>query len=988
MRTLLITITMLISAINISLMAQVPVDAQHPYAEIHYSSTPQDNRWGIAWFQSATIQNDGVANNGYIVVDHIKLIEENPSTGQETVLHVENYNGSGQLSQSEGGLFVRFPSWYFNDNNTPLVNSNKSGGFVTINVGEKPNNIIHFWGVRRQCTIGRRHKVEIRLKIVGEIGFQLGMDYWSNSTTTDPANIKEAFYSPWYGDTGGEFITIKYPDYNAIPEFDRSDYGFTQNGKFYLSKRLVDHVGATSVALMHNSTGWEPVNMTLNGDFYEYHAYSNYYGFETYCFKANPSGNSFFIPHAVIDKLKYPEDAIPNGYGGYNFYTAPVAQLSAPANLAATYQTEANTIVLNWNYVPNATQYKVFWSNSPGVNSSSNVLITTTTTQFTLTDVNIGLCYYFKVQAINAHSQSSLSSEAHACAESNVPATPENLSVAYNSSQTANFLTWDPAEGATEYRLYWGTSSGVTNSSNLLVTSNTEFIHSGMVVGSCYYYRISAANNDGESDLSPEVFACAETNIPETPQNFSVIYQPNENSNLLSWDTVNEATQYRVYWGNEPGVSVEDSYIIVDSNHYIHIINSPGSYYYRISATNSFGESPLTNELCITINLTTPKNLQISVLHETLYLTWDPVPMASEYKIYYSHSPNTNENSTVAGQPTTNLFDFGQVYPANSYYFRVSAISGTFESELSEQVNHTYFLQPPTGLSASYCSESNSNTLTWSNAFNASSYKVFYNTVTGINNTFTFLAETTDTTIVHNNLQPNQCYYYRVQSYSNNHQQDWYSDYSSEVVSCVPNVDGDDELVFDRSDYGVYRDGKYFLSKRLVDFVSGNQVAVMSNSTGWQPINMVLIGERFEVKIDGVYYDSKHLYCFKINNQFYVPHAVLDKLKFPEDAIENNQGGYNFYTDPISPVSSFQLSNYNRIKIFPNPTSEFITIDIDNYKTDYLEVAIIDGLGKKEIFIIDCLPAKINLSRFKKGLYIVSVRSRESQLFTTIILIN
>lgn len=305
------------------IVGQTPVDAQHPFSQILYSSTPTGNQYGIAWFQAVTLQNNHLQNSGYISVDYIKLIEEDTLTGNETILHVENYNGSGSLTLNEGGLYERFPSWYYNGTYTAMTNSNRLGGFLTINVGQQPEKVNHFWGVRQYCTIGKRHKVEIRMLISGDVSLQAGMDYWTNLTSTTSTDCIEAFYSNWYGVSGGQYITIKFPNYGQQNMFDRTDYGFYQNGKFYLSKNLVDFVGGTSVALLCDATGWQPALMTLNGNFYEYNSGNNYYSEQYYCFNINPSGSSFFVPHAIINNLVYPFDAVDNGQGGYNFYTNP-----------------------------------------------------------------------------------------------------------------------------------------------------------------------------------------------------------------------------------------------------------------------------------------------------------------------------------------------------------------------------------------------------------------------------------------------------------------------------------------------------------------------------------------------------------------------------------------------------------------------------------------------------------------------------------------
>lgn len=95
------------------------------------------------------------------------------------------------------------------------------------------------------------------------------------------------------------------------------------------------------------------------------------------------------------------------------------------------------------------------------------------------------------------------------------PNPPTGLSVKYDPSTDSNYIIWNPVEGlATKYRLYWGTDPGVTvNSEYVGETSNVEFVHTGVVEGYTYYYRVSTVTGlcaEVESKLSNEVF----THVP------------------------------------------------------------------------------------------------------------------------------------------------------------------------------------------------------------------------------------------------------------------------------------------------------------------------------------------------------------------------------------------------------------------------------------------------------------------------------------------
>ncbi|MEO5332841.1 MAG: hypothetical protein H7839_12525 [Magnetococcus sp. YQC-5] len=90
--------------------------------------------------------------------------------------------------------------------------------------------------------------------------------------------------------------------------------------------------------------------------------------------------------------------------------------------------------------------------------------------------------------------------------QQNIPAIPQGVAATYDASNRWNYVTWRGVPGATSYKVYWGTSSGVTKTSeSLKVATTTAYGHSGVEVGATYYYRIAAINADGESELSPVV---------------------------------------------------------------------------------------------------------------------------------------------------------------------------------------------------------------------------------------------------------------------------------------------------------------------------------------------------------------------------------------------------------------------------------------------------------------------------------------------------
>ncbi|MEA3432572.1 MAG: peptidoglycan DD-metalloendopeptidase family protein, partial [candidate division WOR-3 bacterium] len=200
-----------------------------------------------------------------------------------------------------------------------------------------------------------------------------------------------------------------------------------------------------------------------------------------------------------------------SGLSSEVFVCLPASLPDIPTGINAIYEESSARNYITWNQATNATGYKVYWGTSTGVSETSQVMPETATIDYGHTGVASGSCYYYRVSAVNPAGESGLSSEASVCLPAALPNVPTGVTVVYQSSSNRNYITWNPANGATGYKVYWGTSSGVNSNSNAMPeTSTTDYGHTGVESGYCYYYRVAAVNSAGESDLSPDVSVCCE----------------------------------------------------------------------------------------------------------------------------------------------------------------------------------------------------------------------------------------------------------------------------------------------------------------------------------------------------------------------------------------------------------------------------------------------------------------------------------------------
>lgn len=201
----------------------IPDGAIKEGEEINRINPPSGFGSVVSWAQAATLSPNQSSNEtAKIWVDYMRLIEDPPGSGTQIIDEVNYDNIEAEpLSISEGGLYDRSPQWYNTDNHAPVFNSEIKDGILYIDVSKTPNNIVHWWGQRKKSTPNAKYYIEIRFKIEGKIGLQLGVDYWIDLSSDWNGwdqnclgvNNCEAWYSDWFGDTEGEFITIRVPTY-------------------------------------------------------------------------------------------------------------------------------------------------------------------------------------------------------------------------------------------------------------------------------------------------------------------------------------------------------------------------------------------------------------------------------------------------------------------------------------------------------------------------------------------------------------------------------------------------------------------------------------------------------------------------------------------------------------------------------------------------------------------------------------------------------
>ncbi len=292
------------------------------------------------------------------------------------------------------------------------------------------------------------------------------------------------------------------------------------------------------------------------------------------------------------------------GPGGFSLIqgAAPATFPTAPRNLRA--EAGDTQITLRWT-APlsdggyDITGYELHVS-TDGTDNSYSWLTSPSASDRSYTHANLqpGTTRYYQLRARNRNGWGEFSLPASATTPPTVPAAP-GLTVRANGA-TEIKLTWTkPDDRGSEILVYHLQESDDGNDWDSLdgsiPASDTEYVHTGLSGGTTKYYRISAANANGEGQWSTTRNARTDAGGPDAP--ILTLTVMGENQIDLSWTTpADNGSSIRGYWversvdGNEPWerqTSNNRTTEYSDSTLYRGITR-----HYRVAAFNGAGAGP------------------------------------------------------------------------------------------------------------------------------------------------------------------------------------------------------------------------------------------------------------------------------------------------------------------------------------------------------------------------------------------------------------
>ena len=188
---------------------------------------------------------------------------------------------------------------------------------------------------------------------------------------------------------------------------------------------------------------------------------------------------------------------------------------------------------------------------------------------------------------------------------------------------------------------------------------------------------ISAYNNTGNVPYIQFTFEGNGNDVSTIPAAPVVTATANgQNSIVLTWNSVDGATSYKVY--NNGNVIAE----VIETKYTVKNLQAGSDYCFSVSAVGEGGESTAT-EACATTEAApvapaTPTNLTATANGQnTIVLAWNSVDGATKYKVY-------NNGNVITAEVTATTYTVENLQAGTNYCFSVSALNAVGESALTE----------------------------------------------------------------------------------------------------------------------------------------------------------------------------------------------------------------------------------------------------------------------------------------------------------------
>lgn len=248
--------------------------------------------------------------------------------------------------------------------------------------------------------------------------------------------------------------------------------------------------------------------------------------------------------------------------------------------------------------------------------------------------------------------------------------------------------------------------------------------------GNLHSISAKAKNIDGTEKLSNAL------SVRVSEDFINVIALPEDGQNVISWEPIEGALSYNLYWSEVSGGTTNNGTKLEDvTSPYTHegLINGT-TYYYIMTAVFTYGESDASTEFGAVPGTppSIPANVIVSPEDNQNVISWGNAIGAETYNIYWSESSGFTTTNGLKLEDVTSPNTHPGLTNGTNYFYIVTAVNVYGESNASNEVNAIPGSPPSIPTNVSVLPEDSRNVISWDNSDGAVTYNIYWIESSGV----------------------------------------------------------------------------------------------------------------------------------------------------------------------------------------------------------------------------------------------------------------